>query len=71
MNHTEPLSGDGLEAWSNDLFEAGCEDGLPGVISENSLIAFDRETDILENAITSAPAQVRSTGAEDLVVLEL
>lgn len=55
---------DALIDWSNDLYEAGCDDSTPGTVDGRAHTDFHREADTLENAITSALVQVRSTGAE-------
>lgn len=47
------------------LFEAGCDDAMFGWLSDGSgSLDFDREAESLTNAVSSAIAQVRSTGAE-------
>jgi len=60
-----------LEAWSNQLWEAGCDDSSPGVFSGKPYVHFDREAASLDAAIASAVKAVRSTGVEiDRVELE-
>lgn len=72
--------GQDLAMWSNQLWDAGCDDSSPGVHNGIPCVHFDREADSLTAAINSAVAAVRSTGAvvtrleipaEDLAVLEV
>ncbi len=44
------------------LFEAGCDDGTPGVRSGVPVIGFSREAESLESAIRSAVANVQQAG---------
>lgn len=46
------------------LFEAGCDDGTPGVCDSVFSIDFHREANSLEEAIRSAIANVKSAGYE-------
>lgn len=52
------------EAECNSLYEAGCDDGT--IVTRNGVthIAFDRESQSLEDAIRSATADVRRAGVE-------
>ena len=47
---------------ADQLFEAGCDDGTPGTCGEVFSIDFHREACSLEQAISSAIANVRSAG---------
>ena len=49
---------------ADELFEAGCDDGTPGVCNGVFSIDFRREGDSLEAAIRSAIADVKSAGYE-------
>ena len=44
------------------LFEAGCDDGSPGVRCGVPYVGFAREADCLESAIRSAVADVQKAG---------
>jgi len=44
------------------LYEAGCDDGTIVTRNRTTHIAFDRESDSLEEAIRSASQDVRSAG---------
>lgn len=46
----------------NRLYEAGCDDGSPGMVDGLAFIAFDREAESLEEAVRSAVADVHSAG---------
>ena len=52
------------EEVADELFEAGCDDGTPGVCNGVFSIDFHREGDSLEAAIRSAIADVKSAGYE-------
>ncbi len=52
------------EAISDALFEAGCDDGTPGMAGGVVLIDFHRRANSLEEAIRSAMANVKSAGCE-------
>ena len=55
---------DNLEAWTNALFEAGCDDSSPGIFCGQPYTHFDRASSNLESAIGSAIQDVRKTGVE-------
>jgi len=44
------------------LFEAGCDDGTPGVCCGVPVVGFSREADCLESAIRIAEADVQKAG---------
>ena len=50
------------EELADQLFEAGCDDGTPGMCCGVPVIGFNREADCLESAIRSAVADVQKTG---------
>ena len=52
------------EEISDELFEAGCDDGTPGTSNGVFSIDFHREANSLEEAIRSAIANVKSAGYE-------
>ena len=52
------------EEIADELFEAGCDDGTPGICNGVFSIDFHREGDSLEAAIRSAIANVKSAGFE-------
>ena len=52
------------EEMADELYEAGCDDGTPGMCNGIATIDFHREADSLESAIRSAIAHVKSTGYE-------
>jgi hypothetical protein len=52
------------EELADRLFEAGCDDGTPGVCGGVFSIDFHREAGSLEAAISSAIQDVRSAGCE-------
>lgn len=52
------------EEIADELFEAGCDDGTPGVCNGIFSIDFHREGNSLEAAIHSAIANVKSAGYE-------
>ena len=52
------------EEIADDLFENGCDDGTPGTSSGEFSIDFHRQAPSLEQAITSAIANVKSAGYE-------
>ena len=47
---------------ADGLFEAGCDDGMPGTCEGVFSIDFHREADSLEDAIRSAIANVKVAG---------
>ena len=52
------------EEIADELFEAGCDDGTPGICNGVFSIDFHREGDSLGDAICSAIANVKSAGYE-------
>ncbi len=52
------------EEFADELFEAGCDDGTPGVCDGVFSVDFCREGKSLESAISSAIADVKSAGYE-------
>lgn len=52
------------EAICNKLFEAGCSDGTPALISGDFQIQFDREAASLSRAIYTACEDVRKAGLD-------
>ena len=50
------------EEIADDLFNAGCDDGSPGLCNGVFSVDFSREGDSLEAAILSAIADVKSAG---------
>ena len=55
-------SADLTEDAADALFEAGCDDGSPGMSEGVVSIDFHRESESLEDAIHSAIDQVRKAG---------
>ncbi|MGB7732522.1 MAG: hypothetical protein WBL72_02405 [Thermoguttaceae bacterium] len=53
---------DMTEELADALFDAGCDDGTPGVRWGVPVITFHREADGLESAIRSAVSDVQKTG---------
>ncbi len=53
---------DMTEELADQLFDAGCDDGTPGVCCGVPVIAFSREADCLESAIRIAVADVQKAG---------
>jgi hypothetical protein len=57
---------DGVSEVSDDdgdaLFEAGCDDGTIVSRDGNTFVRFSRESDSLEDAISSAAGDVRKAG---------
>jgi hypothetical protein len=49
---------------ANALYEAGCDDGTAGSSCGVASVSFSRESDTLQNAITSAVADIRRAGRE-------
>ena len=49
---------------ADELFEAGCDDGTPGICNGVFSIDFHREANSLEEAIRSAITNVKSAGYE-------
>jgi hypothetical protein len=47
---------------ADDLFEAGCDDGTPGICEGVFSIDFHRESESLEHAIRSAIENVKVAG---------
>ncbi|HTU20347.1 MAG TPA: hypothetical protein VMG10_19945 [Gemmataceae bacterium] len=47
---------------ADDLFTAGCDDGTPASCAGAAWIHFDREAASLEEAISSAVAQIQAAG---------
>lgn len=52
------------EEIADELFEAGCDDGTPGTCNGVFSIDFHRDSNLLEEAIRSAIADVKSAGYE-------
>ncbi len=52
------------EEMADELFEAGCDDGTPGICNGVFSIDFHREANSIEEAIRSAIANVKSAGYE-------
>jgi hypothetical protein len=52
------------EEVADKLFEAGCDDGTPGICNGVFSIDFHREANSLEEGIRSAIANVKSAGYE-------
>ena len=52
------------EEIADELFEAGCDDGTPGICNGVFSIDFHREDDSLKAAICSAITDVKSAGYE-------
>lgn len=50
------------EEIADELFEAGCDDGTPGICNGVFSIDFHREANSIEEAIRSAIANVKSAG---------
>ncbi|MFZ5833654.1 MAG: hypothetical protein ACOY3P_26500 [Planctomycetota bacterium] len=50
------------EDLADRLFEAGCDDGLPGVSNGVPTVMFAREAESLESAIRTAVADVERAG---------
>ena len=50
------------EGIADELFEAGCDDGTPGICNGVFSIDFHREANSIEEAIRSAIANVKSAG---------
>ncbi len=44
------------------LFEAGCDDALPGSSEGRTMVSFAREADSLESAIRSAIGDIQRAG---------
>ncbi|MEX0715899.1 MAG: hypothetical protein WD066_04895 [Planctomycetaceae bacterium] len=59
---------DGIEEWSDDdaewLYEAGCDDGTPGVSNGIVKIAFGREAESFVEAVSSAMRDVGKSGVK-------
>lgn len=56
------VDGAKLQDLANQLFEAGCDDGSPGVYCGELDVTFDREAANMMDAIRSAIRQVESVG---------
>lgn len=65
----DDLSGDKLCDLSNELYDAGCDDGSPGVSCGILEVSFDREAENMMDAIRSAIQQVESVGCRVLKVV--
>jgi regulator of RNase E activity RraB len=52
------------EEIADELFEAGCDDGTPGICNGVFSIDFHRKANSLEEAIRSAIGNVKSAGYE-------
>jgi len=52
------------EEIADAIFSAGCDDGTPGTCNGVFTIDFHREASSLENAISTAIANVKSAGYE-------
>jgi len=50
------------EEMANRLYEAGCDDSLPGSVHGVVQVGFDRESATLEEAVTSAVRQIIAAG---------
>jgi hypothetical protein len=50
------------EELADKLYEAGCDDGTPGMCCGVPVIGFNREAECLESAIRSAVADVQKAG---------
>lgn len=50
------------EQMANALFEAGCDDCVPGECHGVVIVHFDRESDSMESAVTSAVRQIITAG---------
>jgi hypothetical protein len=50
------------EELADQLFDAGCDDGTPGVFCGTPYLSFHREAESLESAIRSAAADVQKAG---------
>lgn len=50
------------EEITDELFQAGCDDGTPGTSDGAFSIGFHREANTLEEAINSAIGNVKSAG---------
>lgn len=48
----------------NSLFEAGCDDSLPGTVNGVTQITFMRDAESLEEAIQSAIADIEKAGCK-------
>jgi hypothetical protein len=53
---------DMTEELADRLFEAGCDDGMPGACCGLPVIGFSREAGCLESAVRSAVADVQRAG---------
>jgi len=49
---------------ADELFAAGCDDGTPAACDGVAWIHFDREAVSLEEAISSAVAQIQAAGLQ-------
>lgn len=50
----DDLEGEVLCDLANELYEAGCDDGSPGVFCGQLEVTFDREAETMRDAIYSA-----------------
>lgn len=65
---SDDLSGDKLCDLSNELYDAGCDDGSPGISCGVLEVTFDREAENMMDAIRSALKEVESVGCRVLKV---
>ena len=52
------------EEVADSLFAAGCDDGTPGTCNGRFVVEFARQANSLEQAISTAIADVRTAGFE-------
>ena len=57
-------SGTHFDDWANKLYEAGCDDAMPGISCGVVIVGFAREAESLKVAILSAIADVQTAGYE-------
>lgn len=62
-------TGEKLCNLSNELYDAGCDDGSPGISCGVVEVTFDREAEDMMAAIRSAIQQVESIGCRVLKVV--
>jgi len=65
----DDLDGDTLADLANELYDAGCDDGSPGICCGVLEVAFDREAENMMDAIRSAIRQVESVGCRVIKVV--
>ncbi len=63
VDHKAPL-------FEDPFYEAGCDDGMLGVIGSTVYIEFVREAESAEVAVTSAIGNVTAAGAKVIAVSE-